>query len=83
MKKKEKTTGATSEAYEQVGQKMKKQDLDDVDDYPDSDETFAFIAGYTSGGFPFGTTWEEIGETPPWVDEVEAKEARDSFPSNE
>ena len=25
----------------------------------DSDETFAFIAGYTSGGVPFGVTWEE------------------------
>ena len=25
----------------------------------DWDETFAFIAGFTSGGFPYGTTWEE------------------------
>lgn len=25
----------------------------------DSDETFAFIAGYTSGGFAYGITWEE------------------------
>jgi hypothetical protein len=25
----------------------------------DSDENFAFIAGYTSGGFPYGVTWEE------------------------
>ncbi len=23
------------------------------------DENFAFIAGRTSGGFPYGTTWEE------------------------
>ena len=23
------------------------------------DEYFYFIAGYTSGGFPYGTTWEE------------------------
>lgn len=28
----------------------------------DSDETFVFIAGYTSGGIPFGTTWEELDE---------------------
>ena len=28
----------------------------------DSDETFAFIAGYTSGGAPFGTRWEELEE---------------------
>ncbi len=26
---------------------------------PDSDEQFAYIAGYTEGGFPFGITWEE------------------------
>lgn len=25
----------------------------------DSDENFAFIAGYTAGGFPYGVTWEE------------------------
>lgn len=25
----------------------------------ESDGTFAFIAGYTPGGFPFGLTWEE------------------------
>ena len=26
------------------------------------DENFAFIAGYTSGGFPYGITWEEHAE---------------------
>lgn len=26
----------------------------------DSDETFAFIAGYTSGGVPYGVTWGEM-----------------------
>lgn len=30
--------------------------------FPDSDEDFAFIAGYTEGGAPFGTTWEEQEE---------------------
>lgn len=29
--------------------------------YTDSDDRFAFIAGYTSGGMPYGTTWEELG----------------------
>lgn len=29
---------------------------------PDSDETFALIVGYTSGGAPFGVTWEELEE---------------------
>ena len=28
----------------------------------DCDETFYFIAGYTSGGFPYGVTWEESDE---------------------
>ncbi|WP_059170372.1 hypothetical protein [Bacillus sp. FJAT-27445] len=28
----------------------------------DSDETFAFIAGYTSGGAPYGITHEEMAE---------------------
>ena len=28
--------------------------------YEDSDETFTYIAGYTSNGFPFGVTWEEM-----------------------
>ena len=25
------------------------------------DDTFSFIAGYTSGGVPYGLTWEEMG----------------------
>ena len=28
------------------------------------DNEFAFIAGYTPGGFPYGTTWEELGIDP-------------------
>lgn len=27
---------------------------------PDSDEHFAYIAGYTEGGSPYGLTWEEM-----------------------
>lgn len=29
------------------------------EDWPDQDEHFYFIAGYTEGGFPYGITWEE------------------------
>lgn len=29
----------------------------------DSDSEFAFIAGYTEGGAPFGITWEEMGRS--------------------
>ena len=30
----------------------------------DMDDRFAFIAGYTPGGFPYGNTWEELGIDP-------------------
>lgn len=29
--------------------------------WEDHDDTFYYIAGYTSGGAPYGVTWEEIG----------------------
>ena len=29
--------------------------------YSDMDDTFAFIAGYTPGGAPYGVTWEQVG----------------------
>ena len=31
------------------------------------DDRFFFIAGYTSGGAPYGVTWEEMG-LEPWED---------------
>lgn len=31
---------------------------------PEQDDTFFFIAGYTSGGAPYGVTWEEMGLEP-------------------
>ena len=39
--------------------KMKKQEEEQFELYPDSDEYFYFIAGYTDNGFPYGITWEE------------------------
>ena len=33
----------------------------------EQDDTFFFIAGYTSGGAPYGLTWEEL-ELEPWED---------------
>ena len=47
----------------------KKRDQE-FDDIIESDEMFAFIAGYTSGGFPYGVTWEEMGKAP-LADKVE------------
>ena len=32
--------------------------------FPYSDDRFVFIAGYTSGGAPYGLTWEEMGLSP-------------------
>ena len=32
--------------------------------HEDQDETFYYIAGYTSGGAPYGVTWEEMGMSP-------------------
>lgn len=44
-------------ADRQKKKEAKTQELDDLSF--DSDEHFYFIAGYTSGGCPFGITWEE------------------------
>lgn len=51
--------------------KRKRRKLKDFIDPPESDATFAFIAGYTSGGAPFGTTWEEQAE----IDKLDAEMA--------
>ena len=32
--------------------------------FADSDDTFFYIAGYTSGGAPYGVSWEEMGLKP-------------------
>jgi len=37
----------------------RKQEGDVLDQYAETDENFAYIAGYTSMGFPYGVTWEE------------------------
>jgi hypothetical protein len=39
----------------------------------DSDDTFAFIAGYTSGGAPYGITFEELGGEPLYLDDDDAE----------
>jgi hypothetical protein len=38
--------------------KQREQELEDF--FSDSDEYFAYIVGYTSGGVPYGITWEEM-----------------------
>lgn len=50
--------------------KSQAQSLKSLDpEIVDQDERFFFIAGYTSGGVPYGVTWEEMG-LEPW-DELE------------
>lgn len=39
------------------------------------DDTFAFIAGYTSGGAPYGITWEEMEE----IERKENKEMKKQY----
>lgn len=41
--------------------RMQKSNLAD---YAEQDGTFYYIAGYTSGGAPYGVTWEEMGMSP-------------------
>lgn len=45
-------------------QREAKKQQDFYDRFPDSDDRFYFIAGYTSGGAPYGVTWEEMGLSP-------------------
>lgn len=42
--------------------KSRKKEEKEEECFADSDEYFSFIAGYTSGGVPYGTTWEEEEE---------------------
>lgn len=42
--------------------KRKKKQEGFKDRLFESDDTFAFIVGYTSGGAPYGITWEEMEE---------------------
>lgn len=52
---------------ERIRQKRLKKEQKLMDEnvlYEDSDDIFAYIAGYTSGGVPYGITWEELGLEP-------------------
>lgn len=45
----------------------KKRNYKNTEQEPWQDDRFFFIAGYTSGGAPYGVTWEEMG-LEPWQD---------------
>ena len=64
--------GYTNPAPPKPKKKKKKEDFYDnwEEDYT-QDWYFAYIAGYTSGGAPFGITWEELGlDKYPWEERV-------------
>jgi hypothetical protein len=46
--------------------------------YSESDDTFAYIADYTPSGAPYGVTWEEVGEEPPWLDDEHEVDEEDT-----
>lgn len=46
--------------HKSQAQPTKSHDLETMD----QDERFFYIAGYTSGGVPYGVTWEEMGLEP-------------------
>ena len=44
--------------------KPKRKKTEESVSLPEQDDRFFFIAGYTSGGAPYGVTWEEMGLEP-------------------
>ena len=46
--------------HKSQAQPTKSHDLETMD----QDERFFYVAGYTSGGVPYGVTWEEMGLDP-------------------
>ena len=44
--------------------KEAKHEQETRDRWVDSNDTFYYIAGYTSGGAPYGVTWDEMGLEP-------------------
>ena len=65
---------------ERIRQKHLKKQEEQALRYDDfSDDRFAFIAGYTDGGAPYGITWEELGLEPyaSYEELMEAYDRRD------
>ena len=48
--------------------RKKKRNIDDFQ--IEQDENFSYIAGYTSGGFPYGNPWEETDDEQNEVEDV-------------
>ena len=55
-------TEKQQKAAKKKKRKMRKQESEFIRE--DQDDRFFYIAGYTSGGAPYGVTWEEMGMKP-------------------
>lgn len=64
---------------ERIRQKHLKKQQEQLNFNEFQDDRFAFIAGYTDGGAPYGITWEELGLEPyaSYEELMEAYDRRD------
>ena len=51
-------------AKRKKNREQKRMKMDNPIFHEDQDDIFYYIAGYTSGGAPYGVTWEEMGFKP-------------------
>ena len=69
----EEKAAVAKQKKQQMRAKLKKETRDNLaKEEILQDDRFFFIAGYTSGGAPYGITWEEMG-LKPWDDLEENK----------
>lgn len=57
-------------------ERINKKDKQEIFEYEDNDDIFFYIAGYTSGGMPYGITYDEIQDDGFFVD----KDSKDDLP---
>jgi len=43
--------------------RLRRRQREDADTLSESDDSLAYIAGYTPWGFPYGVTWQEMAAT--------------------
>ena len=55
--------GRIDRSYKDLKQKQTMKNAA-VENNTNQDDTFFYIAGYTSGRAPYGVTWEEMGLKP-------------------
>jgi hypothetical protein len=63
--------------------RKKKEEKREAEEYNEwQDDNFYYIAGYTSGGAPYGVTWSEMG-LEPWENEFDDEEEWDGNEEND